>query len=82
MTSSNQLNESEFLLQRLQELKAWQAEQEERLLREQEEQVDQLYLATNFRNPLPDGVVEECDDGASTIDNDISRFENVYYITL
>jgi len=40
------MNDSEFLLQRLQELKAWQAEQEERLLREQEDQMDQLYMAT------------------------------------
>ncbi len=33
-----------FLLQRLQELKAWQHEQEQNLLREQDLQIDRLVL--------------------------------------
>ena len=36
------LDKTQFLLARLQELKAWQKDQEERLLRDQEEQMDQL----------------------------------------
>lgn len=40
----NRMDQTGFLLQRLQELKAWQKEQEERLLREQEEQLDKLYV--------------------------------------
>ena len=59
-------NDSEFLLQRLQELKAWQFEQEQRLLREQEHQMDTIYLASQTED-RPDE-----DDNASTIDQDIS----------
>ena len=36
------LDRTQFLLARLQELKAWQKDQEERLIRDQEEQMDQL----------------------------------------
>ena len=47
-TSNHETNEdssldrTQFLLARLQELKAWQKDQEERLIRDQEEQMDQL----------------------------------------
>ena len=42
------LDRTQFLLARLQELKAWQKDQEEKLLRDQEEQMDQLAcLPTN-----------------------------------
>jgi len=81
------MNDSAFLLARLQELKAWQAEQEERLMREQQEQMDQLYNVTAggggnavagiLPPPNPDVPDDECcyeddDDRASTIDQDIS----------
>ena len=51
-------------------MKNWQAEQEERLLREQEDQMDHLYTAAVNRNHV---VVKAVDnDDASTIDQDIS----------
>ena len=40
--NEDSLDRTQFLLARLQELKAWQKEQEEKLLRDQEEQMDQL----------------------------------------
>ena len=49
------LDRTQFLLARLQELKAWQRDQEERLLRDQEEQMDQLScLPINQFNPNSD----------------------------
>ena len=40
--NEDSLDRTQFLLARLQELKAWQKDQEEKLLRDQEEQMDQL----------------------------------------
>ena len=40
--NEDSLDRTQFLLARLQELKAWQKDQEEKLLRNQEEQMDQL----------------------------------------
>ena len=40
--NDDSLDRTQFLLARLQELKAWQKDQEEKLLRDQEEQMDQL----------------------------------------
>ena len=59
------------MLKRLQELKNWQAEQEERLLREQEDQMDHLYTAAVNRNHVVVKAAVDNDD-ASTIDQDIS----------
>ena len=73
-----------FLLQRLQELKAWQQEQEDRLLKEQEDQIEQLYLETNegtanvnyiLRQNLlhkPEKPEIRYDDDDDTTDQDIS----------
>ncbi len=41
------LDQTGFLLQRLQELQAWQQEQEIQLLREQEQQIGRLCISTN-----------------------------------
>ena len=41
-SNDDSLDRTQFLLARLQELKAWQRDQEERLLRDQEEQMDQV----------------------------------------
>ena len=52
-------------------MKNWQAEQEERLLREQEDQMDHLYTAAVNRNHVVAKAAVDNDD-ASTIDQDIS----------
>jgi hypothetical protein len=41
------LDQTGFLLQRLQELQAWQQEQEIQLLREQEQQIGRLCISNN-----------------------------------
>lgn len=59
----NGLDHTGVLLQRLHELKAWQKEQEMRLLKEQKEQMEQL-------KKMASQGAEESDD--ATIDQDVS----------
>lgn len=66
--AADSLDRTGFLLQRLQELKAWQREQEENLLREQELQMDRLVVDPDYDN-------EEEDD--TTIDQDLSSLASV-----
>ena len=53
MDESTELDNTGFLLQRLQELKLWQKQQEEKLLHEQELQMDQ-FLQKTVEEPLTD----------------------------
>jgi hypothetical protein len=69
MDSNPDLDHTGFLLQRLQELKAWQREQEENLLREQDQQMEQLVLT---KSP---GDNDESDDD-TTIDQDLSSLHS------
>jgi len=79
------LNQTGFLLQRLQDLKRWQAEQEERLLREQRLQMEDLKRQTadvggkdegepvwNREEPALTVAVEDSLDDDPTIDQEIS----------
>ena len=57
--NDSSLDRTTFLLARLQELKAWQRDQELRLLREQEEQMDQLAcLPMNQVGMYPTNLIE------------------------
>lgn len=53
MDESTELDNTGFLLQRLQELKLWQKQQEEKLLQEQELQMDQ-FLQKSVEDALSD----------------------------
>ena len=68
MDETNNLENTGFLLQRLQELKNWQKQQEEQLLKEQQLQLDQL-LHEN-RHILEEADVNYNNDGGEDIDDD------------
>merc|ERR1712020_561001 len=68
MDESTELDNTGFLLQRLQELKLWQKQQEEKLLHEQELQMDQ-FLQKTVEEPFTD-------DDDTTIDPDLSSLHS------
>ena len=70
MDESGELDHTGFLLQRLQELKNWQKQQEEQLLKEQDYQMDQLF---NSKDNV-DG--DDDDDDDTTIDQDLSSLHS------
>ena len=70
MDDSTELEQTGFLLQRLQELKAWQKQQEEQLLKDQHFQLEQLI---NNSAETMDNV--ETDDD-TTIDQDLSSLHS------
>ena len=69
MDESTELDNTGFLLQRLQELKLWQKQQEEKLLHEQELQMDQ-FLQKTVEEPLTD------DDDTTIGKRQITSFPN------
>lgn len=82
MDETNNLENTAFLLQRLQELKNWQKQQEEQLLKEQQLQLDQL-LQENRHINLEDADVnynnageDIDDDDDTTIDQDLSSLQS------
>jgi len=68
------LNQTGFLLQRLQDLKRWQQEQETRLLREQQKEMDKLkkQVVADQHRHLKDDDGGDDDDDDPTIDQDAS----------
>ena len=69
MDESTELDNTGFLLQRLQELKLWQKQQEEKLLHEQELQMDQ-FLQKTVEEPFTD------DDDTTIGKRQITSFPN------
>ena len=71
MDDSSDLEQTGFLLQRLQELKEWQKQQEEQLLKEQHFQLEQLI---NDTGDTMENTNESDDD--TTIDQDLSSLHS------
>ena len=73
MDDSSDLEQTGFLLQRLQELKEWQKQQEEQLLKEQNFQLEQLII--NTTGDTMENTTEQSDDD-TTIDQDLSSLHS------
>ena len=76
MDESGDLENSAFLLQRLQELRNWQKQLEEELLREQRFELNKLMQDCNLdHSPENDGNEDDEDDD-TTIDQDLSSLHS------
>ena len=75
MDDSTELEQTGFLLQRLQELKAWQKQQEEQLLKEQHFQLEQL-INNSSHNEVENSMENVETDDDTTIDQDLSSLHS------
>ena len=81
MDETGDLENTGFLLQKLEELKNWQKQQEDKLVKEQQFQLDQLLrgnkqVIDDFEAVEIEDVNDDDDDDDTTIDQDLSSLHS------
>ena len=74
--TNGELENTDFLLQKLQELKNWQKYQEEQLLQNQQFKLDQILQQAHNGSKVQDDKNHEHSDDDTTIDQDLSSLHS------